>query len=231
METRLKTGIEGLDKLLEGGFPSDSSILLIGPPGCGKSTMCQQFVWEGLKSKQPAMYVTFDISPKEVLESMKNFGWSPEKFKEKLKFIDAYSWRLGKSGEEYAIENIGDVNELNIAISEVIKALDSAPTKREVFDSISTFLLYADPALVVRLIPVLIAKGREAHYTELLVLEEGVHDEKTISTLNFVTDGLIEFKMEGDKRLLRIVRMKATKHYRDWAEFEITDKGMRMKNV
>jgi len=49
---RVKTGISKLDKLLEGGFPTNSAILLIGPPGCGKSTMSQQFVFKGLKQKQ-----------------------------------------------------------------------------------------------------------------------------------------------------------------------------------
>jgi len=106
--------------------------------------------------------------------------------------------------------------------------LNTSNIKRNVFDSISTLLLYADPALVVKLIPVVIAKGKQANYTQLLILEEGVHDEKTVSTLNYVSDGVIEFKMEEDKRFLRINRMKATKHTRNWIEFDITDKGIKI---
>jgi non-specific serine/threonine protein kinase len=226
---RVKTGIVGLDKVLQGGFPANSSILLIGPPGCGKSTLCQQFVWEGLKDKQPTLFITLDVSPQEIRDNMKNFGWKVEDMKDKLKFIDAYSWRIGESKEEHTISNLGNINELNIAVSEVIKELDGSKIKRNVLDSISTLLLYADPGLVLKFIPVIIAKGKANGYTQLLILEEGVHDDKTVSMLNYQTDGMIEFKMEEDKRFLRISRMKATKVSRDWIKFDVTNKGIVIK--
>ncbi len=173
------------------------------------------------------MYVTLDTSPNEIVENMKGFGWKVKK--QDIKFIDAYSWRTGKSEEEYSVANLGNVNDLNILITEVIDTLKESPIKRSVFDSVSTLLLYADPALAVKLIPVIIAKGRSAGFTQILILEEGVHDEKTVTTLNYVADGLIEFKMEEDKRFLKVDRMKNTKHVRKWIEFDITKKGIVIK--
>ena len=35
--SRTQTGIIGFDELLEGGFPTNSSILIAGGPGTGKS--------------------------------------------------------------------------------------------------------------------------------------------------------------------------------------------------
>ena len=98
-----------------------------------------------------------------------------------------------------------------------------------VFDSVSTLLLYSDPALVIKMIPILIAKGKAAGFVQLLILEEGVHDPKTVATLNYVADGLIEFKMEEDKRFLRISRMVKTEHSREWVEFDITPNGIVLK--
>lgn len=217
-----------MDKLIQGGFPTASSILLIGPPGVGKSTLCEQFIFEGLEQKQPGLYVALDESPKEVVKEMENFGWKVEAFKQKLKFVDGYSWRVGGTTGENVISNISNVNELNIVLSEVIRSLQGE-VKRKVFDSVSTLLLYADPALVVKMIPVMVAKSRQAGFVQILILEEGVHDPKTVSTLNYVTDGLIEFKLEEDKRFLRIARMKATAHSRDWIPFEVTSKGLVIK--
>ena len=225
---RLKTGVSGLDKMLKGGFPQKSSILLIGPPGCGKSILAQQFIYEGLKENQPAIYVTLDTSPEDVVEGMKHFGLSLSKKINKLKFIDAYSWRVGKSKEKYAISNLSNINELNIALSELIKTINKSELKRSIFDSVSTLLLYADPSLVVKLIPVMIAKIKKAGYTQLLILEEGVHDEKTVSTLNYLTDGVIKFKMEEDDRFLKIERMKATEHTAKWTKFKVTNKGLKV---
>ncbi len=71
---RVKTGIPDLDKKIEGGFPVGSSILLVGPPGSGKTTMAHQFIQQGLSEKQPGMYTTLDMSPDEVIIEMKNLN-------------------------------------------------------------------------------------------------------------------------------------------------------------
>ena len=145
---------------------------------------------------------------------------------------------LGKrEPDKYGTETLDNINsllknyanELNIEISAVIQEQTKSKIKRSVFDSISTLLIYANPSLVVKFIPVLLAKEKQGGYTNILILEEGVHDAKTVTTLNYVTDGVIEFKMEGDKRFLRISRMKNTKHKRDWVEFKVTDKGIVLK--
>ncbi len=224
---RLKTGIPGFDKLIGGGFPERSSILLVGPPGCGKSILAQRFIYEGLKEKQPAIYITLDTSPEDIVDNMNHFGWNVEGKKD-LQFIDAYSWRVGKVQKKYAVSNLSNVNELNIALSELIKKLNTSELKRSIFDSVSTLLLYADPSLVVKLIPILIAKTKKAGYTQLLVLEEGVHDQKTVNTLNYLTDGVIKFKMDEEDRFFKIERMKSTEHSAKWVKFKVTNKGLKV---
>lgn len=45
---RIPTCIPGLDRLIEGGFPENSCILLAGPPGSGKSLFALQFIYKGI---------------------------------------------------------------------------------------------------------------------------------------------------------------------------------------
>ncbi|MCD6476635.1 MAG: hypothetical protein J7K26_00510 [Candidatus Aenigmarchaeota archaeon] len=225
---RIESGITGLDKIIDGGIPEKTSILLIGPPGCGKSTFAQQFISKGVLNNEPTIYITLDNSPNEIEDEMKSFGFRINKH---IHFIDAYGWRIGKRASKYYVSNLGNLNELNILLSKVIKEINGAKVKRSVFDSISTLLLYSDPKLAVKIIPVIIAKIKEARYTQILILEEGVHDEKTINTLNYMTDGLIEFKMQEDQKYLKITRMKKTKFKKGWIKFDITKRGIVIKNV
>jgi circadian clock protein KaiC len=46
-ENRVPTGIDGLDPLIEGGFPRGSLVLLAGNPGTGKTIFSMQFLYNG----------------------------------------------------------------------------------------------------------------------------------------------------------------------------------------
>jgi KaiC/GvpD/RAD55 family RecA-like ATPase len=50
---RVKSGIEGLDEVIEGGFPSGSLILLAGEPGTGKTVFSIQFLVKGAELNEP----------------------------------------------------------------------------------------------------------------------------------------------------------------------------------
>jgi len=55
---RISSGIPGLDEMIEGGFPFPSCVLVAGNSGCGKTTFCLQFLFEGLKNGQRGIYFT-----------------------------------------------------------------------------------------------------------------------------------------------------------------------------
>jgi circadian clock protein KaiC len=76
MEGRLKTGIEGLDSLLDGGFLYQNAILIKGPAGAGKTTLGFQIVRNGiLQYGESALVVSFDQLPRQFKRDMASFGW------------------------------------------------------------------------------------------------------------------------------------------------------------
>jgi len=55
---RAATGITGLDDVLCGGFATDRMYLVEGSPGVGKTTLAMQFLIEGVRRGERALYVT-----------------------------------------------------------------------------------------------------------------------------------------------------------------------------
>jgi len=87
---RVKTGIKGLDEMLNGGFPARSVILLEGAPGTGKTTLGIQFIYNGITLyNEPGIIVTFEQFPHQLYRDAKNFGWDLRKLEEedKLKVV------------------------------------------------------------------------------------------------------------------------------------------------
>src|SRR3954466_13950779 len=77
-DERANTGIEGLDDILNGGLPDGHLYLLEGDPGTGKTTIALQFLLEGVKQGEKALYVTLSESKHELLGVAESHGWSLE---------------------------------------------------------------------------------------------------------------------------------------------------------
>ena len=72
---RVKTGIEGLDQILEGGFLSGTNVLLEGPPGSGKTNLGLQLLYNGATLyDEPGLLISFEQHPEQIYQDALNFG-------------------------------------------------------------------------------------------------------------------------------------------------------------
>ncbi len=86
---RVKTGIVGLDNIIEGGLPKESITLVSGPPGGGKSIFCFQFLHEGVKNGEKCLFLTLDKKVDGILTQAKELGFDfkPSIEKNLVKFL------------------------------------------------------------------------------------------------------------------------------------------------
>ncbi|MDY6777393.1 MAG: ATPase domain-containing protein [Candidatus Nanohaloarchaea archaeon] len=228
MTERETTGIDGLDDILEGGLPEGATVLLLGPPGVGKSTFVNQFMNTGLAQDQGGLYVTLDDAPDEVKSNALSFDWDFDSYEDRFLFMDAYSWKLGEEVDsKYAIQGPSDLNQLNMTLTDALRDIGDVK-KRVVIDSVSTLVIYTDVNSAVKFLQVASAKTKANDGVLLMTVEEGAQDDQDVSTLNYVADGVLKFKMEGDDRYVSVSRMSKTDHNRDWHQFEITDDGIQL---
>ncbi|MDZ7672789.1 MAG: ATPase domain-containing protein [Halanaerobiales bacterium] len=72
---RLSSGIEGLDKILNGGFIKNRTYLIMGGPGTGKTTLGLHFLDQGLKNNEKTMFINLEEAKEELILDAKNFNF------------------------------------------------------------------------------------------------------------------------------------------------------------
>jgi len=92
--SRTPSGIEGLDPLIEGGFPASSLILVAGTPGTGKTAMGCSFLYHGASDLgENSVYVSFAESKATLYQNAAKVGFNFEALEKagKFKFLDLIS--------------------------------------------------------------------------------------------------------------------------------------------
>jgi KaiC/GvpD/RAD55 family RecA-like ATPase len=243
---RIPVGIEGLDSLMEGGFLKPSVILLIGPPGVGKSIFCQHFAWEGLTRNDYVLYFVLDFPPSELARRMLRFNWDISPYimkdpsKKRLYVADAFSGATDNPDqaffEETYVKNPGNLDELFAVFDSVIKKLvpivPKESTIRIVFDSISPILSTSpDVPRVYRFIRRLVVRASLVqNAVTIFVAHMGMHGTQVETTLKQLTGNSIEMirRIEKDesRAYLRIEHLRETYHTTKPVPYLITDQGL-----
>jgi circadian clock protein KaiC len=87
---RLQTGIQGLDDMIEGGFPFPSVVLVSGTAGTGKTTFALKYLCEGAKRGEQGLYFTTLSEPTQwMLRYASQFDFiNPDYFGDQIVYCD-----------------------------------------------------------------------------------------------------------------------------------------------
>ncbi len=215
---RVKTGIPGLDEIMNGGVPKGQLVLLSGTCGTGKTTMCGQYVYQGLtKFNENGIFLSFEDMPKNVKNNLKQFGWDFEPFEKQNKF-DFIRY------DPYHIEDVFDLLESNV------REIDA---KRIVIDSVSALGLHVrDKAELRRMIFNLSAVLRKLGCTVIMVSEivPGTTGISRYGVEEFVTDSVVVLYYERNEfaftRAVQVWKMSGSDHSKKLHPYKITKKGI-----
>ena len=211
---RIKTGIPGLDKILKGGLRKNSSILVTGAPGTGKTIMALQFIYNGAKLyNEPGMFVTTE----ESLEDLRGYGKNLSMDLEKME----------KAGKIFLYEKPLTLMKGGLAsIKGLLDLIKKKKIKRLALDSL-IFFEYLYPRSnhhtmeFRRQILLFIRKIKEAGVTFLTVSERNISDMDKIEydMLDFVFEGFIISsrirKGSYFERVLTVAKIRGQDHSLD----------------
>ena len=190
--TLIKTGIAGLDEVLQGGIPP-RVVLLLGLPGSGNEVFARQTAYE--RAKQNAVtYFTVATVPEFVKDDMASYGWDTTQ-----------------------LEKTGAWKFINLAKSNAIVATVTKELKQgrcTVIDSLSELLITHKIKDVLDLLTTLAVKNREGKEFHLMLLTEGMQDKKDETTIEHFAEGVIIFDTnwttDSTNRDLFIKKMSGT---------------------
>ncbi|MFH1588626.1 MAG: ATPase domain-containing protein [Candidatus Diapherotrites archaeon] len=236
---RVKTGIYGLDELIEGGFPQGRSVLLTGACGTGKTIFGMQYLYYGAeKYSEPGIYITLDERPDLIRQDMLRFGWDIQKFEEKnmIQLIDASIAKIGlPSEEQHSMPSTGfDLDKL---LLETMRSAKRIGAKRVVFDSIPalglTFETQNEVRKAVLKLSYLLSKLGVTSILTTESAEENIFSKYGVE--EYVADGVLVMHYMGigthSSRTIHIRKMRATNHSEKLHPMEITEKGIEIKKV
>ncbi len=205
--SRTKSGIKGLDSLIQGGFPTKSVHLLQGPTGSAKTLFALQFIQGGLNNNERGLFLSIEESRENMRRAIESFNldWSP--------------YEKGRSYMvDYGELRRGDLDDSVICFKELQEFLGNFISENQVdrlvIDSISAIsLYYSSPEKLRRSLFEFCRFLKEEDLVTLLITES---ERSKLGVEGFVTDSVINLDyedFEGEfRRSIKIYKMRFTKH-------------------
>ncbi len=217
----VKTGVDGLDRLLQGGFVEGSSVVLIGPVGTLKSFIGYQFIYNGLRRGERCLCISTHQSLDTLTFQLKsNFGWGVETYVDRglLDFI-YYPTYVDPLNPRFNVEVLGKV------VEEAISRMEKGVRRLLVYALSPFFATVGDQRLVLNLVYGLNVKAKENRTVVFYIIDSGVQDRRAEEAVKSICDYVLETRENKTLREIRIVR-GLLKHGLEWNVIRLTNNGV-----
>jgi circadian clock protein KaiC len=235
---RVPSGIAGLDELILGGFPVNTTNIVCGPAGSAKSLLAMQFIYNGAtKFNDPGLYITVEESRENIIRAANgNFGMDIEALEAegKMYLMDLGGMlRLGVDDEESVRGELIGFRTIQDFLKNFLKVTE---IKRFALDSLTAVSLYYNSIEELRQEMWQFNRYlKKENITSILIVEatdrsgsETRHGIEAFIGDSFIALGLE--KMEGEyRRSLTVLKMRFTNHNQGKHPFLIMEHGIEVE--
>ncbi|MCS7123595.1 MAG: ATPase domain-containing protein [Candidatus Aenigmarchaeota archaeon] len=240
MVERIKSGIIGLDELIEGGFVKGSVIYVTGKTGTGKTSFAASFIYAGCIRGERGVYVTTEEREEDVKDDIMSVFNVDLRVLEERRLLSFVSLRPTLPSRMVGSEDIASITKLYVydLMNKIENEVFSIKASRVVIDSMSIIETFIkDDYLRKVALMQIINKLKELGVTALLTgtIKEDSEALSESGIIEFLVDAVIKLDFvpvaEEFKRTLTIRKMRRTNHSVYIHPFEIRKEGIKIIEV
>ncbi|MBA2921025.1 AAA family ATPase [Sphingomonas sp. MAH-20] len=226
---KAKTGVDGLDDVLAGGFVRGRVYLIEGSPGAGKTTIATQFLLSGAAEGETGLYITLSETEDELRASAASHGWTLTDPLELFELVPPES--LLDDDQQQSLLYSSDL-ELGETTKRIFEAIENVNPTRVVLDSLSEIRLLAQSSLRYRRQILALKHYFSRRNLTVMMLDDltsDVHDK----TVHSVAHGVIRLEeltpdFGGERRRLRVIKYRGQRYRGGYHDFLIETGGVRV---
>lgn len=209
-----------LSKIIEGGLPDGSVILITGEAGTGKTILASSIAQEELDKGGKVMFISFNETKDEFFRNSRQVGLDLER--ENFLYYDLFS--AGRNVME---------NQLSYLYTEIYKVKPNLI----IIDSITSVLTSFSRDHVRSFLHTSIGRFVKMMNSRAVLISEKPFGKVELGygIEEFVVDGVIVLELvyerEHYRRILKILKMRGRKIEKPSYEFEITSRGLIVFDV
>ncbi|PWF54996.1 ATPase domain-containing protein [Massilia glaciei] len=215
---RVAMGNAELDAMLAGGLPPGHAVMVVGPPGSGKTILGTAFLAEGARAGEHGVVACFDKGP--------------------LRLRNDSLARMIRAGQVSVVEKRSLDMSIEELLDDLVQEIERSGAKRVVIDSLSEVGLFLAPefrqdyretifrvlaCLAGQGVTVMVIMGLEDRYYELRFS----HDEAAFLVDAIIAMRYVEFEGRLNK-FISVVKVRGSGHSTDLRRYVITDAGIEI---
>lgn len=216
---KMPTGVERLDRMLDGGYRRASCVLIAGEPGTGKTTLLCAFVQGACDRGERVLYIGFEESQDAVVGNMMSCGMDLRLHTEagRLQFLCQFPEAMG-ADEHYlnAMKRIEAMGPEHVVV-DAISACERMGGKQASFD----YLMRLLNACKERGITIFLVNQTAGRGDQLEISGNGISS---------MVDTAIFLSYQEDpgetNRLIQVLKSRGSSHSNQKREFRITEQGL-----
>jgi circadian clock protein KaiC len=226
--SRVSTGCEGLDNILNGGFPRGRLYLIEGDPGAGKTTLALQFTLGGARTGERALYITLSESRADLVHAAESHGLSLDQI-EIVELLPNENDLLPE--QQYTVFHPAEV-ELSDRMQRIVKEVQRVRPERLVIDALSELRMLAkDPFRYRRQILSLKDFMADQKCTVILLDDRSSRDPDL--QLHSIVHGVISMdkvprEYGKTRRQIEIVKLRGTPYREGYHDYAIVTGGVQV---